>query len=136
MSGVSELPLLLFRQRLILAVLAGSVSLRDAVLGTVFLLLVLVIPRNPGWRRTALLIFFFLVGLGVTKLSLPEAPDCPSWASVPRKSVLVEAGVESVTGLPGGRVRVLLENVRPLKDVSSLPAGVEKGGTEGAGPQG
>ena len=126
MAGVPELPLLLFRQRLILAVLAGSVSMRDAVLGVGFFLLVLVIPRNPGWRRTALLLLFFLVGLGVTKLSSPEAPECPSWASVPRKSVLVEADVDSVTGLPGGRVRVLLENVRPLKDVSSLPAGVEK----------
>ena len=126
MSGVSELPLLLFRQRLILAVLAGSVSLRDAVLGVVFFLLVLMIPRNAGWRRTAILMFFFLVGFGVTKLYSPEAPDCPSWASVPRKSVLVEAGVESVTGLPGGRVRVLLENVRPLKDVPPLPEGTKE----------
>lgn len=126
MSVVSGLPLLLFRQRLILAVLAGSVALRDALLGGGFFLLVLMIPRNAGWRRTALLILFFFVGLGVTKFSSPEAPVCPSWASVPRKSVLVEADVESVTGLAGGRVRILLENMRPLKDVPSLPEGTKE----------
>lgn len=126
MSGASELPSLLFRQRLLLAVLAGSVSLRDAVLGVAFLFLVVTVPRMPGFCRSVLLAVFFLCGLGVTFLASPEAPDCPSWASVPRKSVLAEGRIASVTGLPGGRVRVLLENVRPVKDMPSLSGRTEE----------
>ena len=121
MSRVSELPSLLFRQRLILAVLAGAVSLRDPVLGVSFLFLLLAVPQRTGRARAALCGLFFLSGLGVVFLSSPRAPDCPSWASVPRRSVLVEGRVESVTGLPGGRVRVLLEQVRPLKELPSMP---------------
>ncbi len=126
MSGVSELPSLLFRQRLILAVLAGAVTLRDAVLGTAFFVLLMAVSGKIGVRRTVLLGFFFLLGLGTSFLASPNAPDCPSWASVPRRSVLVEGQVASVAGLPGGRVRVLLENVRPLKHVPPLPEAVDK----------
>lgn len=125
MPGVSELPSLLFRQRLLLAVLAGSVSSRDAVLGVAFFVLVLIVPRSSGIRRVLLSLLFFLIGLGVTVLASPKAPDCPSWASVPRKSVLAEGRVSSVTGLPGGRVRVLLEEVSPLRELPPLPT--EKG---------
>ena len=80
MSGVSELPSLLFRQRLILAVLAGAVALRDAVLGTAFFLLLLAVSGKSDIRRTALSGLFFLLGLGITFLASPKAPDCPSWA--------------------------------------------------------
>lgn len=115
-----ELPSLLFRQRLLLAVLAGSVSLRDAVLGVALFALVIIVPRFAGARRALTAAVFFLLGLGLTFLASPSAPDCPSWASVPRKSVLVEGRVASVTGLPGGRVRVLLEEVRPMEGMPQL----------------
>ena len=115
-----ELPSLLFRQRLLLAVLAGSVSLRDAVLGVALFALVIIVPRFAGARRALTAAVFFLLGLGLTFLASPSAPDCPSWASVPRKSVLVEGRVASVTGLPGGRVRVLLEEVRPMEGMPPL----------------
>ena len=115
-----ELSSLLFRQRLLLAVLAGSVSLRDAVLGVALFALVIIVPRFAGARRALTAAVFFLLGLGLTFLASPSAPDCPSWASVPRKSVLVEGRVASVTGLPGGRVRVLLEEVRPMEGMPQL----------------
>ena len=124
---MSELPSLLFCQRLLLAVLAGSTAVRDAVFGVALLVLVLLVPRTNSVRRALTTCLFFLVGLGVTFLALPEAPDCPSWASVPRKSVLAEGRVASMTGLPGGRVRLLLENVSPLENIPPLPESVEAG---------
>lgn len=107
--------------------LAGSVSVRDAAVGVALLALVLLVPRTDGVRRALLTCLFFLIGLGLTLPALPEAPDCPSWASVPRRSVLAEGRVASVTGLPGGRVRLLLEHLRPLQDMPSLPDDVEAG---------
>ena len=125
MSDTSELPSLLFRQRLLLAMLAGAVCLRDPVLGMAALLLGVAVPQRMSLFRAGLLTLFFLIGLGVTFLAAPVAPDCPSWASVPGKSVLAEGRIAAVTGLPGGRVRVLLEQVRPMKSMPSLSRTVE-----------
>ena len=109
------LPPLLFRQKLLLAVLAGSVFLRDAALGgTFFLLLLFVMKKGERPSRFVLLAAAFLMGLGTTFLAGPAAPPCPSWASFPGRSILAEGRVVSVTGLPGERVRVLLEGLRPL----------------------
>ena len=121
-----HLPPLLFRQRLFLAVLAGSVSLRDAVLGIAFFFLLLVVPRRERAVRYGLLAAAFCLGFCITFLAQPEAPDCPSWASVPGKSVVAEGRVASVTGLPGGRVRVLLEGLHPVKELPALPEAAEK----------
>ena len=122
MSGVSELPLLLFRQRLILAVLAGSVSLRDAVLGVVFFLLVLMIPRNAGWRRTAILMFFFLVGFGVTDEIFGVSVAVPGYLN-PRYSY----GLMAVA-IPGWALGtclgVVMGNVLPASVVSALSVGL------------
>ena len=111
---MSELPSLLFRQRLLFALLAGSVSVRDAALGVALLFLLLVIPGREKTLRRALMAAFFLLGCGLTFLASPKAPDTPSWAAVPGKYVLAEGRVASATGLPGGRVRVLLEELHPL----------------------
>lgn len=111
---MSELPSLLFRQRLLFALLAGSVSVRDAALGVALLFLLLVIPGREKTLQRALMAAFFLLGCGLTFLASPKAPDTPSWAAVPGKYVLAEGRVASATGLPGGRVRVLLEELHPL----------------------
>ena len=122
MSGLVELPSLLFRQRLLLAVLAGSASVRDAVFGAGLLALTLLVPGKSVFSRNVLLILFFLLGLGLTHVADPEAPDCPSWASVPGRSVLAEGRIASATGLPGGRMRVQLEELRPLAEFPAVPA--------------
>jgi len=115
------LPSLMFWQILILAVLAGSCSVRDGGTGMAFFALLLVVPRRMAPVRYGLLGTAFLLGFGLTFLSLPEAPVCPSWAAVPRKTVLAEGQVVSAVGLPGGRVRVLLKELRPLSEQPFLP---------------
>lgn len=114
MRSVPELPSLLFRQRLLLALLAGSVATRDAVFGVALVLLILFVPRRSTLFRIMALAAAFLLGCFVTFLARPVPPDCPSWASIPRKNVLAEGGIVSVTGLPGERLRVILENVHPV----------------------
>ncbi len=125
MRNVSELPSLLFRQRLFLAALTGAVCSRDVALGIAAFALLLAIPRRTALSRVALQTAFFVVGLGVALLAEPEPPDCPSWASVPGKSVVAEGRVDAVTGLPGGRARVLLKELRPVTNVPELPEEVD-----------
>ena len=119
MPGVTEMPSLFFRQRLLLALLAGSISVRGVATGVALFLLILFLPEKR--RRPVLLLAAFLVGVVLTVLASPRAPDSPSWASVPGKYVLAEGRVASVSGLPGGRARVLLEELRPLKVLPPLP---------------
>lgn len=109
----SSLPSLLFRQMLMLVLLAGACSVRAPELGAALLLLLVFVPerKEPFGERTLKLLTAFLLGYAVTWISAAEVPDKPSWTSVPRQAVLVEGVVESVAGLPGGRVRVLLGNV-------------------------
>ena len=114
MRSVPELPSLLFRQRLLLAVLAGSAATRDALFGAALFVLIAIVARKRTAMGLLMLAAAFVLGFGMTHLSLPHPPDCPSWASVPRKNVLVQGSIASVTGLPGDRLRVILENVRPV----------------------
>lgn len=112
----SYLPSLLFRQTLILALIAGACSVRSLAVGAAILVMLIVVPKHEeGWsfvRRILKLLAAFLVGFMVTSLSEPEVPDKPSWASEPRQAVLVQGNVDSVTGLPGGRLRLLLRGLR------------------------
>lgn len=114
MRSVPELPSLLFRQRLLLAVLAGSAATRDAVFGVALLLLLLLVPARTAWSRIAALAAAFLLGGAVTLTASPAPEDCPSWASVPRRNVLAEGRIVSVSGLPGERIRVILEKMHPI----------------------
>ena len=114
MRSLPELPSLLFHQRLLLAVLAGSVATRDVPFGVALFLMIPIVARKETARGLWMLATSFLLGFGMTYLSLPKPPDCPSWASVPRKNVLVQGDIVSVTGLPGERLRVILENVHPV----------------------
>ena len=121
MKTLPALPALLFRQRLLLAVLAGAVCLRDVPLGIGLLVLLLVVMPGERPLRRMMSVAAFVLGLCVVFLAEPKVPDCPSWAAVPGRNVLAEGRVVSATGLPGGRVRVLLENLHPLKDIPPLP---------------
>ena len=114
MRSLPELPSLLFHQRLLLAVLAGSSATRDALFGVALFLLIPLVVRKETVRELWLLAVSFMLGFGMTYLALPEPPDCPSWASVPRRNVLAQGDIVSVTGLPGERLRVILENVHPV----------------------
>ncbi len=119
------LPALLFRQQLLLALLAGAVSLRVPLVGAGGLVLLASVPIWEGWerflRRLFHLLLAFALGLLAIYLALPQVPDKPSWAAVPRQAVLVEGHVASAVGLPGGRVRILLEGLKP----AGLPADIE-----------
>lgn len=125
MKTLPLLPPLLFRQKLLLAALAGSVSLRDVMLGVAFFLLLVVVSHRERPLRYLLLGAAFLLGFGLTFSARSEPPACPSWAAVPGKSVGVEGRVASVTGLPGGRVRVLMEGLRPWKSLPPMSGETE-----------
>ena len=125
MKTLPLLPPLLFRQKLLLAALAGSVSLRDVMLGVAFFLLLVVVSHRERPLRYLLLGAAFLLGFGLTFSAHSEPPACPSWAAVPGKSVGVEGRVASVTGLPGGRVRVLMEGLRPWKSLPPMSGETE-----------
>ena len=108
----NRLPALLFRQTLVLALIAGACSVRGHAIGVALLAMLAFVPereqKEAFLARMLKLLVAFLLGLAATWLSVPEVPDKPSWAAMPRQAVLVEGMAESVTGLPGGRVRVLL----------------------------
>lgn len=127
------LPAPLFWQTLTLALVAGGGSVRAPIAGAALLALLLFVPAwrgiVPFLRRTAALLLAFGAGFAAMHLALAEVPDKPSWASVPRRAVLVEGRVDSVTGLPGGRVRLLLEGVKPVaqdRAESFLTDGIRK----------
>ncbi len=123
MSGSSwHHPSLLFRQRLFLAMLAGAIFLRDAFLGIAFFAVLLAVHGKMGSARTVLLFVFFMLGLGAVFFAVPAAPECPSWA-FPGKHVFIEGNIVSVSGLPGRRVRILLENVHPSEYMPDLEEG-------------
>ena len=122
----SYLPPLLFRQSLILALLAGACSMRSLAVGAALLVMLILVPereegRGFAWRILKLLAAF-LVGLTATFLAEADVPDKPSWASVPRQAVLVEGDIDSVTGLPGGRLRLLLKDLRQADMPEALSA--------------
>ena len=121
----NSLPVLLFRQTLILALIAGACSVRAPAIGAALLAMLVFVPererKEAFLARMLKLLAAFLLGLAATWLSVPEVPDKPSWAAVPRQAVLVEGMAEGVTGLPGGRVRILLGELRP----SELPSDME-----------
>ncbi|MBR6624769.1 MAG: ComEC/Rec2 family competence protein, partial [Mailhella sp.] len=121
----NSLPVLLFRQTLILALIAGACSVHAPEIGAALLALLVFVPEREKARlfleRTLKLLAAFLLGLAVMWLSMEDVPDKPSWASVPRQAVLVEGVAESVTGLPGGRIRVLLGTLRQAE----MPLNIE-----------
>ncbi|WP_298066638.1 ComEC/Rec2 family competence protein [uncultured Mailhella sp.] len=111
-------PSLFFWQVLLLSALAGGSTLRYPAFGlTAFLLCCFL--RRVTLRRVFFLILAFLAGAALMALRLPKAPDMPAWACQPRVPVLAEGTVVSATGLPGGRMRVLLEGLRPAGQTAS-----------------
>lgn len=125
------LPSLLFCQTLILALVAGACSVRAPAAGAALLAMLAFVPERERKEvflaRLLKLLAAFLLGLAATWLSMAEVPDKPSWSSVPRQAVLAEGVVESVTGLPGGRVRLLLGELRQAELPQDLgPASAER----------
>jgi len=126
----SSLPSLLFRQMLILALIAGACTVRSPAVGVGLLVMLVLVPERGSrarfLRRTLTLMAVFLLGFALVHQCQTAVPDKPSWAAVPRQALLVEGEVESVTGLPGGRVRLLLGSVRQAEiphDLDSEHAG-------------
>ncbi|MBQ8664592.1 MAG: DNA internalization-related competence protein ComEC/Rec2 [Mailhella sp.] len=118
------LPPLLIRQQLLLALIAGAVFLRAPLVGAGGLILLAFVPewksRASFYQHLCRLLAAFLLGMAVLFLAMPQVPDKPSWAAVPRQAVLVEGRIESAAGLPGGRVRILLGELCP----AGLPSGI------------
>ncbi len=104
---------------LILAFAAGAGSVRVPAVGAALLALLLVVPSWKGIRlflnRAAACVVVFAAGWAAMQCALAEVPDKPSWAAIPRRAVLVQGQISSATGLPGGRVRVILEGLRPVE---------------------
>lgn len=117
---------LFFWQVLLLAALAGGSALRHPAFGLTAFLVCIFLHRVTRRHFVALLLAFF-AGAGFMALNLPKAPDMPSWACEPRVPVLVEGDVASAIGLPGGRMRVLLENARLADRAEGEPAEVLPG---------
>jgi len=115
-------PPLLFRQYVILALVAGACAVRAPWLGLTLLVMLAFLPGTLRMGGRGMLGAAFLAGLLLVQAALPEVPDKPSWASVPRKPLLVEGWVDTATGLPGGRVRVLLREVRQAREVPESAA--------------
>ena len=118
------LPSLLFWQTLILALIAGACTAQAPAVGVALLVMLVLVPKRKkgmefAWRILKLLVAF-CVGFTVTSLSVLDVPDKPSWASVPRQAVFVEGDIESVTGLPGGRLRLLVSDLRQ----ADIPTGL------------
>lgn len=120
--AIPNLPPLLFRQYIILALVAGACSARAPWFGAALLAMLVFLPSSWRVPRRAVLGVAFLVGLSFVRMALPEVPDKPTWAAVPRQPLLVEAVVDSASGLPGGRVRVLLRDVRQTKEIPTREA--------------
>ena len=120
-----QLPPLLFRQILILAFAAGAGGVRAPSVGAALLALLFIVPswksKHLFLRRAAACILAFAAGWTAMQLALAEVPDKPSWAAIPRRAVLVQGQVSSVTGLPGGRVRVILERLSPVLQDKAEP---------------
>ena len=118
------LPSLLFRQLLILALAAGALSVRSPALGAAVLFLLFAVPEwkgaRDGLRRAGALSLAALLGFLLMRIALPEVPDKPSWAAELRRAVLVTGEVDSVTELPGGRMRLVLAGLRPVAEGAPL----------------
>jgi len=104
---------------LILALIAGACTVRSPAVGIGLLVMLVLVPERGSracfLRRLLKLMAVFLLGFALVHQSQPDVPDKPAWAAVPRQAVLVAGEVESVSGLPGGRVRLLLGSVRQAK---------------------
>ena len=117
---MTALPSLLFRHLLTLALIAGACAVRAPLFAAVGLGLLVLVPLRRTAKRVVLLFCAFLAGFLLTVSSEQDAPDRPSWLQI-RKSVLVEGRIVSAAGLPGGRVRVLLEGLRPVDIPADIP---------------
>ena len=115
-------PPLLFWQILVLAALAGGCVLRNPALGLTGFLACCFL-RSLSLRSFLVLVLAFLSGICLMFTALPREPEMPPWASRPRTPVLLEGTVLSSSGLPGGRMRVLLESVQRLEHADGLPYG-------------
>ncbi len=117
----SLLPALLRWQTGLLAMLAGAVAWRAPAFAAALMALLAVVPGLRGLRPLALLLLSSCLGAVMMHASLPQQGAMPSWAAMPGRTVLAEGTVKSVSGLYGGRVRVLLEHVRPCEAEPALP---------------
>ncbi|MBR4423925.1 MAG: ComEC/Rec2 family competence protein, partial [Mailhella sp.] len=116
------LPALLGWQTGLLAMLAGAVAWRAPAFAAALMALLAVVPGLRDLRRLALLLLCFCLGAAMMRASLPRQEAMPSWAAMPGRTVLAAGTVRSFSGLYGGRVRLLLEHVRPLGGMPALPA--------------
>lgn len=112
-------------------------ALRHPVAGLLLLIFVwlLDVPRSLPWKRGALLLVCFFLSFGYAALREPVPPPVPQWleqASLPAPDkngelrppapLRVTALVEGVTPLPGGRLRVILKELRPAAGENANPA--------------
>ncbi len=120
-------PPLLFRQLCLLAAVLGILSLRHPLPAlTGFLLLALLDGKRSREPAALLLLCLSLsLGYGLARWSEPDLrPELPGWArqalspsneaqSPFYRGIAVKAAIKEVSPLPGARLRVILENVRP-----------------------
>lgn len=127
---LARTPSLLFRQVCMLAWVGGLFAARHPLpaLCAFALLLAGDWPRARVPARLALLCLCYATGWGVALVTLPETPPAPAW--VTGKPQRVAGIVDDVDGLPDGRLRIMLRDVRPVlpADGASLPVAVAEEG--------
>ena len=101
---------------------AGACFMRSACFGLALFALVLIVPWRWQTHRMAGLSAAFLFGAVMVLFVQGKAQPMPRWAAMPGKTVLAEGEVDAVSGLAGGRARVLLKNVRRVAAAPELPA--------------
>lgn len=111
-----HLPALLFRQVCLLAWMTGLFAAHHPVpaLCAFALLVVGDWPRASTPPRLALLVACLAAGLILARAALPVPASMPSWVTTKTQRII--ATVDDVDGLPDGRLRILLREVRPLPD--------------------
>ncbi|MDL2291401.1 DNA internalization-related competence protein ComEC/Rec2 [Desulfovibrio sp. OttesenSCG-928-F20] len=129
------LAFLLFPEVCLLAAASGILALRQPVAGLLCLTLIPLLdgPRSRSLKGGLCLALFFALALGYTTLRLPAPPPVPQWLEraafpapdaegeiLPPGALRFTALVEDSNPLPGGRLRVILSDLRPEEAGANL----------------
>jgi competence protein ComEC len=116
----------MLRHKSVLAMIAGACMVRDASLGlTMLFFLLLILKSGSSMRKVRdflLLTAAFCIGSLLVLCSLHNS-DVPNRASYPQMSIAAKGRIVAVSGMPGGRIRVILESLQSIPD-GDLPVHV------------
>ncbi|MCQ2444007.1 MAG: DNA internalization-related competence protein ComEC/Rec2 [Mailhella sp.] len=100
-----------FRQACVLAMLAGACAVSDTALSVLAFAALVLLLGIGTLRRTAVLLLFFVFGAAMEHAALPRPEEVTGSSPDPMADVVVGGRIDSVSYLPGGRVRLILSGV-------------------------